>query len=155
MNRRKPIYVLAFLAILVFASAGHYDDAGTYIIYTPQNTPISGGNVVLKWVGDDMSESEISSANAYYAQNYPYATRVADPTYTYNCHAFAWWVNYGGEKLWLNYPTLFMSDGSFESCSSYSATHVYYPTGGHSAVMTTAPYYVKSKWGSLGLYYIG
>ena len=82
------------------------------------------------------------------------AMLVGEPTWTYNCHGFAWHVSEGGSKAWIGWNTntahnIYFSnlDLSYVECNPNEATKVdYHPSGNHSAVLLSTIWYC-SKWG--------
>lgn len=138
-------------------------------VYTPKGSAVS----VYKWTSNDsdFSSAEISSLNSQYAKAYPNATRLANPTKKYNCHSYAWYSQSTSNIYWMNNPSKYMTDGSYNKVTKMNTLvgdrMVYYTsTNGtnsginHSAIIVSYVNYpksrrtfvVKSKWGQLGLY---
>lgn len=120
------------------------------------STPL--GSLVYVFPGTgSYSPSEILSIRNYYQTHYPNAVVLSDPTYSYNCHAYAWWMSEGGNARWMNDPSAYISDGSYiqtTSSENIPKKVAYYNglTIDHSAVYTAeADTRLISKWGSLCL----
>lgn len=99
-------------------------------------------------------------------------TPISPGTCKYNCHSYAWYSTSTSNTCWISEPSAYMTDGSYTIyCSGLgiSSTYVYYnykvsygsSTSGtrHSAIIadsntsvTLANRYVKSKWGSAGVF---
>ena len=99
------------------------------------------------------SSSEIQSIRAYFQHYYPNAIILSDPTYSYNCHAYAWWMSEGGNERWMDNPSTYIVDGSYiqVDCPLDIPHKVAYYNGSiieHSAVYTAeADTRLVSKWG--------
>lgn len=80
------------------------------------------------------------------------AELVDAPSYKYNCHAYAWHVSEGGDKVWIGrYSStaedIYWTDGSYTEVSESEATKVsYHESGNHSAIKLSDEWY-QSKWG--------
>jgi len=85
------------------------------------------------------------------------AVRVSPASQTYNCHAFAWHVSDGGNRVWVNQND---QNGSanvskywsgnlptYQTASPTNATKAFYPNGDHSAKVISAGVF-ESKWGA-------
>lgn len=117
-------------------------------VNTPMGTPVQA---LVR--GEELSAADKATMNSYMAANFPYATRISDPTTNYNCHSYAWHSNSTFNTYWINDPTAYMVDTSYIPTSSNArVTRVYYPYGGHSALRLAAHSTVISKWGAFGLY---
>jgi len=57
-------------------------------VYTPFGSPVEA------WLMDEMSLAEINYLNQWADTTYPNATRLADATRTYNCHGYAWHIEW-------------------------------------------------------------
>lgn len=72
--------------------------------------------------------------------NYNGAILVGSPSYQYNCHAYAWHVSEGGEKVWIGFDgskaeDIYWTDGSYIEVPESKATKVsYHESGNHSAI---------------------
>lgn len=102
---------------------------------------------------ESYSPSDILCIRNYYQTLYPNAVVLSDPTYSYNCHAYAWWMSEGGNARWMNDPSAYISDGSYiqtTSSENIPKKVAYYNglTIDHSAVYTAeADPRLISKWG--------
>lgn len=103
------------------------------------------------------SDSELASLSEYLRVNYNGAILVDAPSYKYNCHAYAWHVSEGGDKVWIgiyNSPfdkpiaeDVYWEDCSYIEVPESQATKVsYHETGDHSAIRLNSEWY-QSKWG--------
>ena len=117
------------------------------------STPL--GSLVYVFPGTgSYSPSDILSIRNYYQTHYPNAVVLSDPTYSYNCHAYAWWMSEGGNARWMNDPSAYISDGSYiqtTSSENIPKKVAYYNglTIDHSAVYTAeADTRLISKWGN-------
>ncbi len=135
--------------------------ATNILFTTPHNSPLN--NVYID--NDPITESEMAIINAFFLK-YPNATRLAPPTRSYNCHAYAWHMREGGSPLWIDPPIdAYWEDGSFVEIPSMTpgAKVVYIgkaykmnyipertPRVQHSA-MAEASGKVVSKWGPYDL----
>ncbi len=156
-----------------FEAASENSGLELYIIDSQVYTPAGSAVSVYKWTSSDIdfSTSEINSLNAEYAEAYPNATRLGNPSKKYNCHSYAWYSQSTSNIYWMNNPSKYMTDGSYSEVSKIHTDvgdrMVYFlSTDGtntginHSAVIVSYVDYprskrtfvVKSKWGQLGLY---
>lgn len=165
---RPAIYRLAVLQTLLIGlwtasveAARYCDPSGVcyddgYAVYTPNGTPVP----VLQAV-NDYTPAQKSSINFSVMSAYPFALLVADATTQYNCHAYAWFMYYGGpvRSYWMNNPSSYWGDGSYRFITSDSSgspipgfvpdgTRVSYVGGDHSAVKIYGSRF-ESKWGRL------
>lgn len=94
--------------------------AGWPSTYTSTTIYTTDGTSVPARIYQEMSSNERNELNAYITQNFSNITKIAEPSYKYNCHAYAWYYqNYStistklaaNENVYFNqYPTLFMND---------------------------------------------
>ena len=89
----------------------------------------------------------------------------------YNCHSYTWYYTSTSNILWIDNPSAYMTDGSYDlvmsnmynsSSSVYPGDHICYGSKygpAHSAVVTSSASstalcdrYVKSKWGQAGVF---
>lgn len=124
---------------------------------TLNGTPILSA---LEFVGIDYNESEKASIIQLFMDAYsiPIDSIVGEPTYTYNCHAYAWHMSQGGNAVWINgkddsqpngyYLSPYWNGGGFTTTTSSDAGYqqVLY-AGDHSAINMGNGAYI-SKWGS-------
>lgn len=128
--------------------------AGDLIRYGTVSTPYWNPVSVMELV--DMSASEKASADAYMDSRYPNATRLRSATYKYNCHSYAWYSTSTSNVWWMNYPSYYMTEGSYTQTTAASGRKIFYPTANlqHSGIISSVGSYVQvtSKWGAYGLY---
>ena len=99
------------------------------------------------------SDSEMEYLKESLRENFNGAILVGPPSYQYNCHAYAWHVSEGGEKVWIGFDDpksedIYWTDGSYYEVPESEATKVsYHETGNHSAVRLNSEWY-QSKWGN-------
>lgn len=129
----------------------------TYV-YTPKGSAVPA----LKdytWADQGITyDQAVQQFNSLLAA-YPYAVKVADPNPSYNCHSYAWYYQSTSNTYWINDPSRYMSDGSYQSSTAAaSGRRIYYNNGSlsnnHSGyVFSVYSGYVgvRSKWGALGL----
>lgn len=103
-----------------------------------------------------LTQAQINSINSQQQAQHPNVTKLEEPTYSYNCHNYAWVKRDGGATFWLNTPDddSFWNDGSYTQVTANTdeaELRVSY-AGDHSAVITGASYSCTSKWGPWGLY---
>jgi len=122
-------------------------------IYTPRGTFVP--NTVRSDGADDPFQPypfDVSSTDEYFRTTYNQATLISSSTRTYNCHSYAWADGYNN-RTWIDQPSnqlYFESnpgDGSYDYVSEIAATHFSY-SGDHSAMATSTPNVLISKWGS-------
>jgi hypothetical protein len=90
------------------------------------------------------------------------AVRIGAATSNYNCHSYAWSVVEGGPSTdaWMNQtvngnPNLskyWTIDAYISTTTVGDHEKIFYSTGDHSAVTTSTPGKVRSKWGTLPRY---
>jgi hypothetical protein len=119
-------------------------------IFTPRLTQVSA----LLLTANDMTQPEKDNLLAYWL--WYYDNRIyyqGDATYSYNCHAKAWWLSEGHSEVWLNDPSSFWEDDSYiEVASQTNASKVSFGTADHSAITTGTPDNFISKWGASPLF---
>jgi len=138
------VYNLFLLCVLIFSTSNVLCSDTPTTIQTPKDSDVSA------YLLDEVLQSDIDNMNNYYTTTYPNATLVASATRTYNCHAYAWHVSEGGNRVWINQPSQFTywTDGSYgEVATEAEATKVSYASGDHSAITTTQAGWFVSKWG--------
>ena len=117
-------------------------------VYTPNGTSITA----WKLLTGDWSQLQKDSLKLHWLSHF--SNRISfieEATWSYNCHAYAWLVSEGGEKVWVQTPgdDTFWNDGSFYQVSNPSeATKVSFASDDHSAITTDNPSYLISKWGN-------
>lgn len=119
-------------------------------------TTPKGSQVQVEIRGEELSPTRKVQINSYFDNNFPQATRIAEPTTNYNCHSYAWYRQSTSNIYWMNNPTKYFSDGSY-SLSSTGSIAVYFTHSNitvsnpvHSAVVSGSNF--VSKWGQAGLY---
>ena len=150
---RKIILILSLCCTAYFGIAQSWDD---YVPFTALRTP-KGSEVRDTWRFTGMEiiwgSNELADYDEYISETYNGATRIGDPTRTYNCHAYAWRMSEGytdpvwiGVKPRLDPVSIYWTDGSYIEVPENVATKVVY-VGNHSAVRINSSTY-RSKWGA-------
>lgn len=85
-NRHFSFLILIVLCI----GTADFAQAADVTLYTPK------GHSVYAFTRSEMSSSEITYSNGEYQRQYPNATFLANSSYTYNCHSYAWNMVEGG-----------------------------------------------------------
>jgi hypothetical protein len=132
---------------IVFISLNMAQTYQNDTIYTPNETPI----IAQKLIAGEFSEWEKQEIKNYCLNYYDYRiVFISEATRSYNCHAYAWYITEGGDKVWINTPDddLFWNDGSYILSSSSVGTKVSFPSDDHSAITTNLQGVYESKWGS-------
>jgi hypothetical protein len=124
-------------------------------IYTPNGSLVPN----TYWREEGWTDDEKAAIQQSYLNSNPgieIITTYGDPspTWTYNCHGYAWHMMGGhpNEKVWIGYwparpaEEIYWNDGSYIECDETDAEKVSY-TGNHSAITTSASGYYISKWG--------
>ncbi len=150
LHAMRTSYLFRLLFLLVaFQGTTIADDLPT-TIYTPMGSLVPN----TYEMDQELSEGEIADENANVDSVYTLATRLADATRKYNCHAYAWHVTQGGGNVWIGYSTttaedIYWQDGSYiEQPGEANATKVSYvgSLADHSAVTTNQSGIHISKW---------
>jgi hypothetical protein len=145
-NSLKACMVVLLYLICVTSSVLATDTPTT--IKTPKDSTVPD-----TYLCDEMLQSEIDYLNNLATSTYPNAILLEPASRTYNCHAYAWHVSEGGNKVWIGYKTktaedIYWQDGSYgEVTTEAEAAKVSYVKGNHSAVTTSQPGWFISKWG--------
>ncbi|MGV8139197.1 MAG: hypothetical protein AB2L20_28720 [Mangrovibacterium sp.] len=151
----KHIFVTVF-CFMVYCFTGI---AQTYTqvtnVKTPNNTTVQD---VYSLTSSDISltPSQLAVLASDLASNYNGAELIDIPSYKYNCHAYAWHISEGGNKVWIGRYTstaedIYWADGSYFEVPENIATKVsYHQDGNHSAIKLNSTWY-QSKWGSSAL----
>lgn len=134
------------------------------VISTYVKTP-KGSNVKayknLTW--DDhleVTESEAIANHKAVKNQYPSVSIISGINPKYNCHSYAWHSTSTSNIYWIDNPSPYINDGSYIEASRYKVGSklVYIKNGKriHSAIIAAVSdnhlTYVKSKWGTLGVY---
>ena len=90
---------------------------------------------------------------------YPSASLVRGPNPSYNCHSYAWYSTSSTNNAWMDDPSMYMEDGSYERTTAAVGCNVAYKRtdgecfhSGKIVATTGGPVTVRSKWGPLGLF---
>lgn len=126
-------------------------------VYTPKGSAVSVFNYT-----PELSSAEKNELSAWVKNNYPNASEKSTATRNYNCHSYAWYSqNTNTNKWWMNDPSKYMSDGSYQK-QSYAKVgqRIYYGASGneHSGIVSALGRggynsYITSKWGQMPLVY--
>ena len=94
--------------------------SGWPLTYTSGTIYTTDGTAVPARIYPEMNSTESDALNDYITKNFSNITKIGEPSYKYNCHAYAWYYqNYStisakisaNENVYFNqYPTLFMND---------------------------------------------
>jgi len=138
-----------------------------FYVETPNGSPVAAfdfSNV------SDFTSSEKQAMNDLVANTYSYISRIRNPSKCYNCHSYAWHSTSTTNKVWINNPSAYMSDGSYAKRTSAAVGYkVFYDNpgtemsdatgdliiGDHSGIIYSISgnsVVVISKWGPYGLY---
>ena len=139
-------YIKALAIIFLASQPGFRSFAQD--VYTPFGSKVDVMNRI-----EILTDADKESIRQDWSSRYPNAIYLGEATSKYNCHAYAWSMSEGGREVWMNDPTLYMTDGSYTLTSStdLKATKIFYYGGNHSAVKSYGRYFV-SKWGDLCLF---
>lgn len=150
---RKYIFTISAIIQLCLPMAAQTYSSVT--IKTPNGSTVPD---VMKLTSPDLTynAAQLAAIKADIKTNYNGAELIDAPSLAYNCHAYAWHVSEGGEKVWIGYETrtaedIYWTDGSYIEVSESQATKVSYnEDGNHSAIRLNSTWY-QSKWGSYAL----
>lgn len=101
-----------------------------------------------------------ASTRAAYDANYATANRILINYFNdgysssgrFNCHGYAWHMIEGGSPRWIGYyvttdEDIYMTDGSYiQVCNETFPGKISWANGDHSAITTSTPGRVTSKW---------
>ncbi|MDW7662677.1 MAG: hypothetical protein SCL54_14765 [Bacillota bacterium] len=144
-------------ANLIVVDSISSSESSTYVNTT------NGTQVPVLIRGELLSYDYMIQLNNETKAAYPNAIYIAPSTTKYNCHSYAWYYASSSNSYWMNYPTSYMVDGSYNQFTNVieanSSTRLYYNNGNHSAVVyanggpLAGPHKltVTSKWGELPL----
>ncbi|MCL1937728.1 MAG: hypothetical protein FWF52_04950, partial [Candidatus Azobacteroides sp.] len=130
-------------------------------VYTPKGSLVPDTEIRP----EQLTSYDIAYIMQYMATSYPNAVIIGNPTTTYNCHAYAWYMSEGGvPSVWMGLTTnptpIYWNDGSYvETTEKGNGLKVSYdnpPYNGndmdnHSAITTAENGVFISKWGSYPL----
>jgi hypothetical protein len=115
-------------------------------IYTPKGTAVAALTLIS---GEYTNQQKLDLKNYWLSYYNDRITFVDEATRTYNCHAYAWHVKEGGNKVWINTPehNKFWNDNSYVLTTSALGTKVSFASANHSAITTNQYGILESKWG--------
>ena len=134
----------------------YYVDFDSIPLVTPQGTQIESA---FSFVGIDFNDNEKANVTQEFIDAFSISpdSIIDEPTYTYNCHAYAWHMSTGGDPIWLNgidmnhpngyYLSPYWTDGCFSIVSDNSDYTTVLYSGDHSAIYLGNGVY-ESKWGA-------
>lgn len=143
--------------------------AAASFVYDTVSTPNgSDVEVIVDMSWDDISDYfgiwppidfDIALAQSEQLENtYPSATLYRDPAPNYNCHSYAWYSTSSSNKYWMEDPSMYISDGSYEGhtaavgCKVTYRSNNIYTHSGRIVATPGGPVTVRSKWGALGVF---
>lgn len=163
--RSMAVLLCTAICAAIFAVSGIHvrAETGYTYVYTPNNT------AVFVWIPDEYSQSVLDGANAEKDMEYPNATRLASASARYNCHSYAWYLQSSSNPYWMDNPSAYYIDYSYEeSTGNIGDIICYFAADGenlHSGVVVARQQgtpngvcgdanlvTVVSKWGQYGLY---
>ena len=132
-------------------------------VYTPRGTQVE------VYIRDEMPAYAINICNQNGDTLVPEATRIAPSSSKYNCHSYAWYMQSTSNPYWMNDPSSYYTDWSYEESEGDVGDIIcYFDSTGfnlHSGVIigesegvsngicgNSNLYTVRSKWGDWGLY---
>lgn len=123
-----------------------YGDYDSYV-YTPNQTQVP---VIVRTY--EFSPEEIQEIDDHFTSAYPNATLLRSASRKYNCHSYAWYSQNVNNNKWMNNPSAYWEDGSYQMQEHPKAgDKVYYDvTDSHSAIVESKDTFV-SKWGKAPL----
>jgi hypothetical protein len=105
-----------------------------------------GGSVSHSHASTDLTTAQKNAIIATENALFPDATRLGDPTTSYNCHAYA----FAGSHGWINDPAIYIDSYEVAWGSGHYLTYTDCLTDGtaHSAKdLPESNYLARSKWG--------
>ena len=146
MIKRTVITLLFIVIVLGYGVSLNADYNST--VYTPNSTAVTVR--VMTW---ELPPFEIISLNNLATSQYPNATLLRSSSRKYNCHSYAWYSQSSSNNRWMNDPSSYWEDGSYQQVywayspiPPYVNSKVYYPCGNHSAIVYSSMLF-NSKWG--------
>lgn len=145
--------LITLLGITLFIYANSQTYTITQSVKTPYQSTIPDTYIITNGQNTSYTNSQLTTIENYLYNYYGGATIVGNQDYRYNCHAYAWHISEGGNKVWmgLNSSTAedtYWNDGSYIEVSEDEATKVsYHQSGNHSAIKESGEWY-RSKWGA-------
>jgi len=132
-------------------------------VYTPNGSAVSVYKN-LTYYDHGTTLSEVSANQTALLANYSSATiirNVSTATAAYNCHSYAWYSTSSTNNVWMNDPSVYMSDGSYSAGYAQVGSKVYWYSSSygpiHSGILyststsSSNPAKTTSKWGMYGL----
>lgn len=122
-------------------------------VYTPKGSTVSGCWETAEGLNQDDIEFRYNAIQT----SHPNVEILSPATDTYNCHSYAWYRQSLDNNIWMgdNSIPVYWQDHSYEQVISFTnADKVVYSKDGvgiHSAVTTSTPNVVISKWGENSL----
>jgi hypothetical protein len=163
---KKNVFLI--IAIIFLCNYAYTQTYSPVVIYTPSGIAVNAGLLSTT----DLTSTQKNNIKSFWLSCYNNRiTYVDEATYKYNCHGYAWNVSQGGTKVWINSPEQkkYWNCGGYAEVSSTIATKVSF--GGpcystktncdgtyyadwcdHSAITTSTPGRLRSKWGSACLF---
>lgn len=123
-------------------------------VYTPNGSPVPAYYDITP----EFTPAEKLAYKNNVASTYPNATFLRDATQKYNCHSYAWHSTSTSNKYWVDDPSEYWEDGSYDYTGyrpgSNSGNKMFYRYGDHSAIMISYESHLRysgvlcrSKWG--------
>lgn len=122
------------------------------------NTPLTNILYNRSWSDCNSSLTQEQQIAASLQDIYTSAVLVQQPSPKYNCHSYAWHNQTTGNKYWINFPDIYIDDGSyvFKDTPAANRKITYKPQNSliysHSGIVVTAgssdsTTTIVSKWG--------
>ena len=141
-------------AIAVAVSSQVRTPAGSYV-------DVVDNSAIADWTSSERAALDSQTLTAY-----PTATLLRTASKKYNCHSYAWYSTSSSNHYWMEDPTVYMTDGSYDraTCQVGNIAYWYIPIGiitgqepVHSGIVdvhmqSSAVYGARSKWGQLGVF---
>lgn len=128
-------------------------------VYTPNGTAVEA-YYDSTWRDAGCSESYAVEISNRYLELYPSAQIVRTPSPKYNCHSYAWHSTSAGNLYWIDDPTAYMSDGSYQASYAKKNNKITYRDNStykitHSGIVNSTEngVYVFSKWSNWAVFY--
>lgn len=121
---------------------------GMDTVYTPNGSPVKVVRI------SDYSPIEKELCDIAFKKAYPNSIFVSSCTYNYNCHSYAFYYSFPDNIFWMNDPSQYFIDGSYQYRGTYPTSNqqkIYYDTSQNSHAGIVLDYFqniVISKWGS-------
>lgn len=122
------------------------------------NTPNSSKVAVFDQSAEtELSDREKENLTHYIMITYSGVEIVSGATLKYNCHSYAWYKQDSDNTMWMNDPSKYWEDGSYQYKGNSSTSvfqKVFYPDAGeeHSGIVyDSSNNIILSKWGQCPL----